>query len=138
MKEPSTINERHVLQRTLIEAISTSYMWRTNQHTLLSQVQLVQSCIVFFDNNIDIKLDVTWTKYVCSDQQIRGIDLNTHYVDLRRPHFVHWLISNDKIIEFFDFDFMNEKYYVTGLVSFEITGYPFAVRLSVERGLVTT
>jgi len=48
VQETSIINERQVLRSALMESVSTSYMWHTNQHTLLSQEQLVQTCIIFF------------------------------------------------------------------------------------------
>ena len=137
VQEPSVINERHMLRAALIEAASTSYMWHTDQHTLLSQLQLVQMCIIFFSDDISVSLDAVWSKDVSLWRQHRRHQmLDTWYSDLRRAHHMHQLTSPDPIIEFFNFNFLNETYYVVGLVRFEATRDPFTVYLHVEqRGL---
>jgi hypothetical protein len=131
VKEKAPLNEVHILQNTLVNSISTSYMWHTNQNNLLAQHKLTQTCILFFRGGIDVKLDIVWSKDVCREERRRlsgNLPFWTWYVDLRLPNEVHSVLGDSLHVHFL----RNRDIFVVGMVDFDSTGYPLTVGISVS------
>lgn len=130
VKETTSLNEVHILRNALLESIGTTYMWHTNQNNLLSQNQLVQTCIIFFRGDIDVELDGVWSKDVCSEERRRlsgRCPFWTWFVDLRQPNLVNSMAGDNMIIHLV----INGDNSVVGTVEFERTGYPLTVHIRV-------
>ena len=99
--EPRTMpqNEKQMLRNALFESISTSYVWgSSNQKELHSQGPPVQTCIIFFDYRVDVRMDEAWSESLCLDvlrpptERLRvdrsGASPRTWIVDLGKPNNV--------------------------------------------------
>ena len=131
VKESASLNEAHILRDALLKSISTPYMWDINQNNLHIQDQLVQTCIIFFSGDIDVELDVAWSKDVFSEEHRRlsgRLLFTTRFVDLRQPDSVDLMLGDNKVIH----HLTNRDISVVGTVEIESTGYPLTAYIHVH------